>query len=422
MTKAAKRPIKHLRWYIAGLLCLSSEINYLDRQTLSVLADTIQKDLGLSTVDYSHITAAFLWSYTVMYAVSGRLIDFLGVRRGFLIFVSGWSIANMLHGFASTVGQFRFFRALLGAAEPGNFPGGVKAVAEWFPVRERALAIGIFNAGTAIGSTLATPLVTIIALTLGWRWAFVMTGSLGAFWVVAWALIYRTPETHPRLSEEERLLILGEPSALPTMPAAVPLRRLLSMRETWGCVLARVLTDPISYFLLFWTPKYLQQERGFDLATLGKYGWIPFVGAALGNLFGGLMPRWLCGRGLTLDRSRKSAMFAVSCLVPMLCYLVTRVQSPGLAVAALTAIMWCHGAWANITLPAEVFPTHVLGTITGVAGSLGALTSALTQPRIGQVVQSVGFAPLFSIGAFAYLGAFVVVAVLLHDLGRIRAV
>src|SRR5262245_55429744 len=167
-----KRPIRHLRWYIAGLLCLASELNYLDRQTLSVLADTIQRELGMSTVEYSYITTSFLVSYTFMYAVSGRLIDWLGTRRGFLIFVSGWSVANMLHGLANTVRQFAFFRFLLGAAEPANFPGGVKAVSEWFPVRERALAVGIFNAGTALGSALATPVVSLIALTWGWRWAF----------------------------------------------------------------------------------------------------------------------------------------------------------------------------------------------------------------------------------------------------------
>lgn len=199
------RPIKNLRWYIAGMLCLSSELNYLDRQTLSVLAATIQADLQLTDVDYSRVTSAFLISYTIMYAVSGKLVDILGTRRSFLIFVSSWSVANMLHGFARSASQLAFFRFLLGAAEPANFPGGVKAVSEWFPMRERALAVGIFNAGTALGGALAVPIVSFIALQWGWRWAFVGTGSLGFVWVAAWAAFYRLPQDHPRITAEEKI-------------------------------------------------------------------------------------------------------------------------------------------------------------------------------------------------------------------------
>src|SRR6185295_12046205 len=178
--------------------------------TLSVLAATIQKDLGLTDVDYSHVTSAFLMSYTVMYAVAGRLVDRLGTRRSFLFFVSGWSVANMLHGLARSALQLSLFRALLGAAEPANFPAGLKAVSEWFPMRERALAVGIFNAGTALGGAFAVPVVSFIALRFGWRWAFVGTGALGFVWVALWALFYRLPRDHPRLSPAERALIFSE--------------------------------------------------------------------------------------------------------------------------------------------------------------------------------------------------------------------
>src|SRR5215510_2888388 len=208
-----KHPIKNLRWYIAIMLCLASTLNYLDRQTLSVLADTIQRELHLSTVDYSRITSSFLISYAVMYAVSGRIIDVFGTRRGFITFASGWSIANMLHALASTGLQLRFFRFLLGATEPANFPAGVKAVSEWFPMHERALAVGIFNAGTALGSALAVPVVSWIALTWGWRYAFVATGAVGFLWVIVWTLFYRLPQDHPRLSESERKLILSDPKS-----------------------------------------------------------------------------------------------------------------------------------------------------------------------------------------------------------------
>lgn len=421
----AKKPIRHLRWYIAVLLCLSTELNYLDRQTLSVLATTIQRELSLTSSDYARITSAFLFSYTIMYAVGGRLIDYLGTRRGLLIFVSGWSVANMLHAFARTAGQLTFFRALLGLTEAANIPAGVKAVSEWFPMRERALAVGIFNAGTAIGAAVAAPLVSFVALGWGWRAAFVVTGAVGFFWIAAWAVFYRLPADHPRLGLDEKRLIMGaapERAIDETRPEKVPLGRLLRMRETWGCVAARVLTDPISYFLSFWVPKYLQDERGFGLAEIGKYAWIPFVALALGNLAAGAIPRFLISRGFALDRARKSTMLAVSCAMPALCLLVTRVPSPALAIALVALVMFGHAAWGNVILPAEVFPKAVVGTVTGLGGALGGLTGALTQLGIGWTVKQFGFAPLFAICSVLYFIAYLLVAYLVGELGRIREI
>jgi ACS family hexuronate transporter-like MFS transporter len=415
------RPIKNLRWGVAGMLCLSSELNYLDRQTLSVLAATIQQDLHLTDVDYSRVTSAFLVSYTIMYAVSGKLVDVLGTRRSFLIFVSSWSVANMLHGFARTAGQLAFFRFLLGAAEPANFPGGVKAVSEWFPMRERALAVGIFNAGTALGGALAVPLVSFIALQWGWRWAFVVTGSLGFLWVALWGAWYHLPQDHPRITAEERELILSDSRAEPA-PTAVPIRRLLGMREAWGCILARVLTDPVSYFLNFWIPKYLQSERGFSLADIGRYGWIPFAALTAGNLFSGAMPRWLVSRGWSLDRARKATMLAVSLAMPLLCFLVTRVEGSALALGVMSALFFGHAAWGNIILPAEVFPKHVVGTVSGLGGALGGVTGILTQLAIGWVVTNLSFAPLFAAMSLTYLVAFALVQLLIGELGRVRDV
>ena len=420
----SQRPIPHLRWGVAVMLCLASELNYLDRQTLSVLAATIQADLGLSDVAYSHITSTFLMSYTVMYAVAGRLVDALGTRRSFLIFVSGWSVANMLHGLARTALQLSFFRFLLGAAEPANFPAGLKAVSEWFPMRERALAVGIFNAGTAVGGAFAVPVVSFIALRWGWRWAFVGTGSLGFVWVLAWALFYRLPQDHPRLGSAERALILGEGASgeEPRTAASVSVRQVLRMREAWGCILARALTDPISYFLNFWIPKYLQAERGFTLAALGRYGWIPFAALAAGNIFSGAVPRWLISRGWPLDRARKATMLAVSCAMPVLCFLVTRVESQAWALAVVSALFFGHAAWGNITLPAEVFPRHAVGTVTGLGGALGGLMGVVTQLAIGWVVQNLSFAPIFAAISVAYLVALALVQVLIGELGRVREV
>jgi len=408
-----------LRWYIVGLLCLASGLNYLDRQTLSVLAQTIQDELHLTNIQYSHITSAFLVSYTIMYAVSGRLVDRLGSRRSFLVFVSGWSAANMLHVFARTALQFSFFRFLLGATESGNFPAGVKVVTEWFPPRERALAIGIFNAGTAVGSALAAPVVTFLALRWGWRSAFAAGGVLGLAWLVLWWWLYRQPRDHRWLGAEERRLIATD-DPLPVAPPLVSLRQLFATREIWGCIVARVLTDPISYFFIFWTPKFLQQERGFDLAAIGRYSWIPFVAAALGNVAGGAVPNCLIQRGWTLNRARKTMMFAASCLMPVCCLLIVRLPSPALALAAISVAMGCHGIWANMTLPAEVFPNQVVGSVSGFAGALGGLMGIVTQLAIGWSVQNVSFTPVFAACSVAHLTAFGLVCLLLPRLGTIK--
>ncbi|HUR56733.1 MAG TPA: MFS transporter [Opitutaceae bacterium] len=416
------KKIAGLRWYIVALLCFASELNYLDRQTLSVLAQTIQDELGISTMQYANITSAFLVSYTIMYAVSGRLVDILGTRRSFMVFVTGWSIANMLHGFARTANHFIFFRFLLGATEPANFPAGVKASTEWFPMRQRALAVGIFNAGTTIGSAMAAPFVTFIALTWGWRYAFVAGGALGLIWVAVWAVAYRLPREHPRLSAEELALIEGGRPANEIDPPRVPIMRLLKMRETWGCILARALTDPISYFFFFWTPKFLQSERGFTLAEIGKYSWIPFVAGAVGNVMGGAIPTALTSRGWTLDRARKTTMLVASCCMPLWCYLIVQVPNPALALVFASAAMFCHTLWANITLPAEKFPAHVVGTISGFGGCLGGAMGVLTQQGIGWTVQNVSFTPVFAVCAFVHLTAFVGVSYLVGELGKVRDV
>lgn len=420
-----KQPFKvrGLRWYIAVMLCFASELNYFDRQTLSVLAQTIQDELHLTNVDYAQITTAFLASYTVMYAVSGRLVDLLGTRWSMLTFVTGWSIANMLHAFARTALQFSVVRFLLGATEPASFPAGVRAVAEWFPLKERALAIGIFNGGTAVGAALAAPLVSWIALSWGWRWAFVTGGVLGLVWVVVWGLVYRLPQHHRWLGAEEKALIAADQKAGgddEADGAPVPIRQLLKIREVWGCLAVRMLLDPISYFFIFWTPKFLQQERGFDLADIGKYSGIPFVALAVGNIVGGLVPRYLVGRNWTLNRARKTVIFAVSCLTPVCCLLITRVATPALAITLISVVMFGHAAWGFMALPAEIFPKRVVGTVTGLAGTLGGVAGIITQQMIGWTVQHVSFTPVFTVCAVMHLTAFGAMCWLVGEVGRIR--
>lgn len=419
---AFKRRIPHLRWYIAGLLCLASALNYLDRQTLSVLIGTIKEELGLTNASYGEINAWFLASYGIMYAVSGRIIDFIGTRRGFILFVSGWSVANMLHVFAATVGQFSFFRFLLGVFEPGSFTGGVKAVGEWFPMRDRALAIGIFNAGTAIGSVAAAPLVSYLAVQWGWRAAFLATGALGIVWLIPWMLFFRHPASHPYLGEDERQLILdGRPEQ--TAPARTPpLPALLRMRETWGCVLVRALTDPISYFLLFWIPLYFQKQYGFDLKEIGMFIWIPYAAAALGNLFGGIIPRSLISLGWSLDKARKTTMSAMTVSLLACLVSVTQVSNPTVALFLVAGMTFCHGGWSNITLPAEVFPQNAIATVTGLGGALGSWMGALAMLTTGWVVDAYGFTPIFAACAVLYPAALLLVYGLIGRLGIVRSI
>lgn len=417
-----KGHIKHLRWYIAGLLCLASALNYLDRQTLSVLIGTIKEELNLTNASYGEINAWFLVSYGVMYAVSGRIIDYIGTRRGFVLFVSGWSVANMLHVFAATVGQFSFFRLLLGVFEPGSFTGGVRAVSEWFPMRDRALAIGVFNAGTAVGSMASAPIVSLIAVKWGWRAAFLVTGALGFVWVAAWWVLFRQPKDHPRLSEQERQLILADQSGDAASERPVPLLRLLRMREAWGCMLVRALTDPISYFLLFWIPLYFQKSHGFQLKDIGMFVWIPFAVAAIGNIMGGAIPRFLIGRGWALDTARKSTMGLMTVTMLVFSLLATQVSNAAFGLAVVATMMFCHAAWGNITLPAEVFPKRAVGTITGLGGTLGSFMGALSQLYIGKVVDVYGFTPIFIACAGLYPLAFGLVFVLIGRLGVVRKV
>ena len=395
----------------------------MDRNTLSVLKVTIQDALHFDDKGYALITATFLWTYAVAYLISGWVVDRLGSRRGFLVFVSGWSIANMLHAFATGVGSFQFFRGLLATMEPANFPAGIKAVSEWFPMRERALAVGIFNAGTALGNTLAVPVAAWFALRYGWQSAFVFTGALGFVWVAIWYFAYRLPQDHPRLSEEERQLILAGREAEGTAPAAKPsLGQLLQMRATWGCALARLLTDPISYFLFFWMPGYLGKERGFNLTQVGKYGWIPFAALTLGNLFSGAMPRFLISRGWALNKARKSTMLGVSLAMLVLCLLVTQATSTVMTVLILAAVMFGHAAWGNITLPAEVFHKNAVGSVTGFGGFLGGIAGGITQLVIGSVAMKYGYGPIFAVCSVMYLLAFGCVHFLIGELGVIRQV
>jgi ACS family hexuronate transporter-like MFS transporter len=414
--------IKGLRWYMAGLICLVTALNYLDRNTLPLLAQTLERELGITADKYAEITTAFLIGYMIMYAVSGRVIDFLGSRRGFAVFVFGWAVVDTVHYFARSALQFMGCRFLLGAVEPANFPAAVKVVSEWFPVRERALAVGIFNSGTALGAAFAAPIVTWVVLNFGWRYTFVVSAALSALWVLVWLLVYRVPQQHPCITEAE-LKLIEENQPVKTVEERVSTGRILRTKEAWGCIVARMLTDPISYFIIFWLPKFLQQERHFDLAAMARYYWMPWVGLALGNLVGGAIPKYLVQHGWTLNRARKTMMFIASLIMPASFILITQVATPLLTITCATTGLFFHGVWANVTLPAEVFQKSVVGSVSGFGGAGGSLIGAiLNQLVIGKMVKAGLFPQVFMLYSILPMTAFIVVCLLVKRLGELREI
>ena len=290
------RFVHGLRWWIVSLVFLATAINFVDRMVIAVLAPVITERLGLTNLEFAGIATWFLLAYTASQGISGKLYDRLGTRLGFTLSVLLWSFAEMGHAFATGLRSLSALRFLLGLGEAGNWPGAAKVIAEWFPVRERALGMGIFNCGVAFGSIVAPPLIVWLQIHFGWQATFLSTGVLGLGWLVLWRLFYQTPDRHPKLGPAERALILeGRASIHPVR--AVRWRDLLRLRQTWAIVLARLLTDPGWWLYLTWLPLYLHNVRGFSLRQIGMFAWAPYVVAAAGSLTGG----WLCGHS---DRAR----------------------------------------------------------------------------------------------------------------------
>jgi MFS transporter, ACS family, hexuronate transporter len=395
---SARFTIPKLRWIIAGLLLAVTMINYTDRLTLSVLVGDVRKDLDLSETDYSHLVSLFLAAYAIMYAVSGWVVDRLGTRHGFTLFVGGWSVAQMLHGLAWNKWSLGGFRFLLGLTEPGSFPAAVKAVREWFPVEQRAIGVGVFNTGSALGAAVAAPLAATLGVRFGWRTAFVVTGALGIVWLLFWLVLYQPPRKSRWLSQSEAA---GLGPLLQESPAdsATPRgdwRRILVSRPCVMLMLARFLADPVIYFVIFWLPAYLQKERGFDLDMIGRYAWIPYVFGGFGYVLGG----WLSGRllqaGWSLCGARKLALAAGAALLPT-AILAPLVPTAALAIAATSVVVFGHAVWvANLlTLPADLFPGSEVGTASGFSGMAGSVGGILANLGTGYVVSSFSYLPLF---------------------------
>jgi len=406
--------VPRLRWLMIGLLFLATVINYVDRQTVSVLKTAISSDLGLSNADYAAIQNSFLALYAISQMVSGRLYDRIGTRLGFIVSVVVWSAGALAHAFARTAGQFRVFRGVLGFGEAGNWPGAAKLVGEWFPVSERALGMGIFNAGAAIGGAVSAPIVAWLALAYGWRATFVATGLLGFAWLLLWTLLYDVPERHPWLGDAERAHILSDRANSGAPPAVwrPGWLTLLGYRQTWAILAGRFITDPIWWLYIFWLPSYFQEARGFSLQQIGLSAWAPFLCAGLGAIGGGWASGFLIRRGWTVDRARKT-MMAFGALMTPAGILAMRASDPYVALLLMGIVLFGFQVWINNlqTLPSDFFPKSAVASVFGLGGTAAAVASVLYNWGTGRVVDAAGYAPVFVVAGV--LGPLGLVATLL---------
>ena len=398
-----------LRWRVATLLFLATLINYLDRQALSLLAPLLRDRYHFSNTDYSRIVFAFLLAYTIMQAGSGRLMDRLGTRRGFSLTIAFWSAAAMLHAAASSVVGFAVARFLLGFGEAGNWPGAVKVIAEWFPARQRGAAVGFFNSGSIVGALIAPLCVPWLALTFGWRAAFLATGVVGFLWLIPWLRFYRSPEEHPRISPEELALIHADAGPAPRPPA--PWRALFRHRAVWALLLGRMLADPVWWFYVFWLPEYLKRERGFSMEWIAATAWVPFLTAFIGSFAGGIASGRLMRRGWTGVGARKAVMGF--CALGMLAGIpAVAVNSAALSIALVCTVTFSYSTWATniLALPADVFPNEIVASVAGIAGTGAAAGGMLFTLATGFAVDHFSYAPVFLAAGLMPLASFLILA------------
>lgn len=411
----AKPTQAYWRWSIAALVGAAIAISYLDRQTLPWAIKAIQADIPFSNEMKAGLDSAFLITYGLMYVGGGVLLDRLGTRRGFFCIMVLWSLACASHGIAQGTLMLAVSRLLLGMGEGGGFPAATRAVAEWFPVQERASAMGIINAGTAVGAVIAPPLIAVV-LTYAhwfglapWRWVFFLTGALGLLWVIWWWQSYHTPEGSNDISETS-----GEPS--------VSLAKLLKYRETWAVVFAKFLSDGAWYFYIFWLPKYLFDAFQIDIKTASGVGWIPYAASGVGCLVGGGFSSWLLRRGMSVNASRKAALGASAALMPWV-MLVPQMHSLGWVIFIFSLAFFGQQSWSTLVmvLPTDMISKKAVGTLAGLVGFGGAMGGVV----LGQVVgwlrdHGYSYTPALVISGSLHVVAFILICLVIPKIQPLR--
>jgi len=389
-----------LRWRIAVLISAAIAISYLDRQTLPVAVQAISQDIPLTNGQFSALQSAFLFSYALMYAGGGKLVDLLGTHRGFMTIMLFWSLACASHALAASFAMLFASRFLLGVGEGGGFPAATRAVAEWFPAKERATAMGIINAGTAVGAVAAPPFIAVVLGHTNWRWIFVLTGGLGLVWVAWW-----------RLSRSSTVSLASSFTNLTLEPPIrLPWTHLFRIRETWGLVTAKFLSDGAWFFYLFWLPKYLYDARGFDVKAVGTFAWMPSAAAGVGCLLGGGFSSYLVRRKFSLGVARKVALGLSAAVMPFI-ILVPAVPASS-AIALFCLAYFGQQSWSTLVmvLPADLFPQNVVGSVAGLVGFGGAMGGIVFGEVVGYLLDhGFGYSAVFRIAGTFHIAAFLII-------------
>ncbi|NIJ35116.1 MFS transporter [Sphingomonas oligoaromativorans] len=417
---AAAERIGRYRWAICGLLFAATAINYVDRQMIGLLKPTISHELGWSEETYADVIFWFQAAYAIGYLGFGRIVDRLGARVGYAIAFLIWTAGHMLCGFVNSAAQFSMARVVLGLGESGNFPAGVKAVTEWFPARERALATGLFNAGANVGAIVTPLVVPALTVAFGWRMAFVVTGIASLAWLVAWIALYRRPREHRRVSMAELALIESDP-ADPSQP--IGWRRILGYRETWAFALGKFLIDPIWWLFLFWTPDFLAKTYHLDLLSFGPPLVAIYLISDLGSIAGGWSSSRLMRQGMSANAARKITMLVCAFLV-MPIFFAQYCSNLWMAVAIVGLATAAHQAFScNLyTLPSDMFPRAAVGSVVGIGGTMGAIGGMMMAKFTGYILQTTGsYTPIFAVAGSVYLIAVLVIHLLSPRLARVDA-
>lgn len=402
-----------LRWRIAILVASAIAISYLDRQTLPVAIKAISRDIPLSNQQFSYLQSAFLLAYAFMYAGGGKLVDSLGTRRGFLIIMLFWSFACLSHGFATGFLMLAASRFLLGMGEGGGFPAATRAVAEWFPVNKRATAMGLINAGSAVGGVLAPPLIASILIFANWRWIFFATGTLGLFWVAWWHFTYPSEsESESELSAIEQPNVDSTVSSYYSSGPKIPWLALLRIPQAWGLIVAKTLSDAAWYFYLFWLPKYLYDARGFDIKAVGTLAWLPYAASGIGCLAGGSFSSYLIHQKYSVGSARKLVLGLSAAVMPFI-LLVSHVRIAW-AIAIFCLAYFGQQSWSTLVmvLPTDLFPSSTVGAVAGLVGFGGAMGGIIFGQLAGYLLDhGHGYGLLFNLAGTFHVIAFAVILV-----------
>lgn len=397
--------MRGVRWLVIALIAVATVINYIDRNALAVMWPDISKELGMDKNDYAMILSFFMVGYAIGQSLFGKIFDAIGTRLGFVIAIIVWSVSCALHALVRTAGSFGAARFGLAIGEAGNWPGATKSNAEWFPIKERALAQGIFNAGASVGAVVSAPLIALLYLTIGWKATFVALGALGLVWIIPWLIVYKSgPDAHPWLSDEERDYILTgqrSPSDDADSEAFAPgWVEMLRYRESWSVIASRFFLDPVWWLFVSWLPIYLADQFGFDIKQIGLFGWVPYVGAAVGSVFGGWLAGKLIARGWSVNRTRKFTIsMGGAIMLPSL--LATAVAASPLAAVLLIAVILFgfQIAIGNIqTLPSDFYSGKSVGSLAG-AGGTAAVVGVLITTWIVPAITQESYVPFFVLGA-----------------------